>query len=425
MTKQFHHFIHDVFGDFIGSTTEYLLDLFDVGEGSRFRWWTIGTYSKEIDRLAKEQEQVEEEPNKPLLPALIINPTEMDLVETGKGGQQFYRFPHLSSGMLSRLFLPIYRDSNISILPGFSRVSGTLECLAICNSIYEYLDLKMRLRLFFLGDTQKPIFPQWFQSRIILPNELLLYTFENDVTGESYELDWNNSVGAEDQLVETIGREEKVLPCQIKPWYWLSDISDGSERYGGSEKLPEWVLNFSIGYEVELPTFIIIEELRDLTEATRHINFNVRYGSSHSDYVSWDAYEEEDVDTSKNVIFPKFREKTLQFNPEDYIYPRTNSTIFKSTIHPDGTKELKTIPRTLNNRFYLPLSDDILDSDEESFDLPVVVNDLNYFELSSKFGIMAYGDHYEISDDGMVLTVYFKNITGLKSNDVLEVFYFR
>lgn len=421
MPTYHNQFIHHVFGKFIETTAEFL----NQTMYPRFKWTTIGTYNKAVEYITK-KDQLGREPDKPLLPALIINPTEMNLGEASSGGQQLWRFPGFSTGFLGRIFEPIYKDPNLKIVPGFSRVHGTLECVALCNSYYEYLDLYL-LMLQTFGGKERRIFPSWFSSHIILPNEILNYTFSNEVTGESYQLDWNNNVGSTYILVDTIGKDSKVLPCKIKPLFYLSDISDGSERYGGSDKLADWKLQFNVTYEVELPTFLHIEELRDLELATRSIKFNVRFGSSYSDYVSKDMYDsEENNQTSTGVFWPKFQTTQLSFDPSDYIYPTVNQFDYEKTISPDSTSELTLTMKTLTARYYLPLTNDILDSTSSvELTLPNPVSDKAFFDVSSKYGVLSYYDHYEISPDGTKLILKVQNITGLNQDDILEVFYFK
>lgn len=421
MPTYHHQFIHNVFADFIDTT----LDFFISELYPRFEWSVVGTYSKAVEYINKQQ-QLGREHDKPLLPALILNPKNTDLSEASSGGYQFFRFPNFASGFLSRLFQPIYKDENLSLLPGFTRLSGELEFIALCNSYYEFFDLNL-LVLQFFGGKERRIFPKWFNSYIIIPNELESYTFRNDVTNVSYSLDWDNNVGATDKLIDTIGHTKKVLPCRIKPMYYLTDISDGSERYGGSDTLADWRLNFTVNYEVELPSFIHIEELRDLEFSERGIVFNISYGSSYSKYLSPDAFYKDEEDSSQvGVIFPEFRESKMSFDPSDYIYTHVNTDSYVKTISPDSTSEISVSSKTLSSRYYLPITKEILDSTSEILlELPSKVYNHRYFEVGSKYGLLSYYDHYRISDDGNNLILRMQYINDLTTKDILEIFYFK
>ena len=72
-----------------------------------------------------------------------------------------------------------------------------------------------------------------------------------------YKIDWE-SAGAYNRLVKTIAKDELVLPCNIKPIYKLTSISDGSNRYGGADQLADWRLTATIRYELEIPAFYTI-----------------------------------------------------------------------------------------------------------------------------------------------------------------------
>ena len=109
-----------------------------------------------------------------------------------------------------------------------------------------------------------------FNSFIILPEELINYEYYNEVTGLRYNLDWSQC-GAWNQLVETTARNEYVIPCKIKPRFRFTAMSDGSTRLGGTEKLPDWRLSFTVEYEVEVPSFIILES----DYLAENISFNI------------------------------------------------------------------------------------------------------------------------------------------------------
>ena len=61
------------------------------------------------------------------------------------------------------------------------------------------------------------------------------------------------------QIIKTTNKNEYVLPVNIRPWFKLVSISDGSTKYGSTDKLAEYKLICNLEYEVEMPSYIVLE----------------------------------------------------------------------------------------------------------------------------------------------------------------------
>lgn len=464
MTKQKHHyaFIHNAFGKFIEDTEDYFVNsLFP-----RFKWSVIGTYDKAVEYINKQQNISKGEPfdppdqspapEQPELPALIINPMgDINLTEAAYGGKQFHRFPNLAPGLAPYLYNPIYKDENVIIVPTFTRLKGELECIALLNSFYEYFDFRILLLQMF-GGLERPIYPVFFETFLILDDKLREYTYENDATNVAYQIDWLNN-GASEYLVPTTNKHEVVYPCRIKPFFSLTSQSDNSERYGGPDKLAEYKLGFTVQYEIELPTTMIIFENLDLSESERHITLNISYGSSTSEYLLKDEYNttkyKEDVDDiRKRVIFPSLRETLInrtqdeiqklagfEFDENDNIvknvtYPQVNVNSYQSTINSDG--EVTNVDKydiSLLSRYYHKLTSEQIDQDELDITLPIRIEDLNYvevggFKVNSKLGELTYKKYFDIVTTDVqydTLRIFMKDINVFVENDLIEIFYYK
>ena len=217
ITTRYHYtFIHNVIGHFFKDSLEYFGDYLYP----RFQYQVMATYDKAVEYLSK-KEKYNREINKPILPALILNPSgELNLAEANTGAKQLFRFPNLAPGLLKRVYEPVYQDSHVQIYPGFTRLKGEIELIMLFDSFYEYCDARIYLLQMF-GGTDRPIYPQYFNSFIILGSDLYNYVYKNDVTGVSYKLDWG-SAGAYETLIKSTNREENVIPCTIKPIFKLS-----------------------------------------------------------------------------------------------------------------------------------------------------------------------------------------------------------
>lgn len=270
--RERYHFIHNVLANFYKDT----LDFFSTTLYPRFEYRVVGTYDKAVQYI-RNQCQYTREVDKPMLPALVLNPSgEFMPADGNAGGRQFWRYPNLSPTLIKRLFDPIYRDDHLIVHAGFLRVKGEIELIMLLNSFYEYCDLRMLLLNIF-GGLDRVIYPRFFSSFIILPESFVNYEYKNDYTGEQYKIDWA-SANASQYLVRSTARNELVLPLNIKPQFSLTNISDSSNRYGGTDNIAEWKLSCTVNYELEIPNYLIIES----DYLAENVDLEVRYGSVYS-----------------------------------------------------------------------------------------------------------------------------------------------
>jgi len=405
---KFHYqFIHNVFGCFIEDTLEYFADYLYP----RFEHTVIATYDKGVEYIVK-QSKLGREGDKPNLPALILNPTgEFDLDDPNSLAHQLWRFPHLAPAQASGLFTPIYKDNNIEITVAFTRLKGEIELLALLPSFYEYFDLKIFLIQMF-GGTGRYIQPIYFNDFIILPPELVNYRYENDITGESYQLDWSNN--ALDFLVKTTNRNELVIPGKVKPRYVLRGMSDGSNRYGGTDELASWRLSSTIEYEIEIPTFIYLKS----DYIVENIITNIGYGSAYSTYKDYNIPE---FKQTTEVHFDSGLQEdknTININEdgdEFYNYQKP------PPLNICGGDKIKR-ELVMKNRYFHKITQDQADSTADIIiTLPEQIYEINLLTVQSKHGPMNYGTHYTIENEGKDLRIIVKNVN-LNTGDMLELF---
>jgi len=398
-TRYNYLYIHNVMGSFFADTMEY----FTTYLHPRFEYRVIGTYDKVVETLSK-QEQYGRETDKPMLPALILNPTgEFGPAEAIAGGKQLWRFPNLAPGFVKRLFEPIYQDQNVIVNVGFMRVKGEIELIMLLNSFYEYSDLRMYMFQIF-GGPDRWIYPRWFTSFIILPEELINYKYRNEYEKVSYKLNWD-SAGATRRLVKTTNINELVVPCNIKPMYRLTSISDGSTRYGGTDKLADWRLTSTIEYEVELPSFLVLES----DYLTVGFDFEIEYGSCFSEYsdfrppvnrelynISWDM----GIDETSNTEFDSIN------------FDTTSDVVFRGTA-------------TFRTRYFHVITK--LESKSTSnveITIPEQITNEKLLIVNSRYGQLMYGDDYILKDNGFTLVIKVSNVRLVKGM-IIELYVYR
>ena len=393
--RDWYFFVHNVYANFFKDS----LDYFAGHLWPRFEHRVVATYDKAVEYLTK-KDQYGREVDKPMLPAMVLNPSgEFDVAEAMAGGKQLWRFPNLSPAFAKRLFIPIYQDSNMYITVAFMRIQGDIELLMLLNSFYEYCDLRM-LFLNVFGGFDRWIYPQFFTSFIILPPELLNYRYTNDITGADYEVEWDE-IGAYEKLIQTTAKNEVVYPVNIKPIYKLTGFSDVSQRYGGTDKLADWRLGATIKYEIEIPTFVVVTQ----DYLARNIEMEIRAGSA---YTVYDPIE-----------VPTFRDRFDKIRDE--IVPDGTSTV---AIDATSVECIETEYK-FKIRYYHIVTQAEADSiTDVTFKLPERILDKRLLIINSVAGELDYGDHYTMSNDGWYVTIKVEYVE-LTEDMVLELYVYR
>lgn len=387
-------FIHGVFASYFNDVLEY----FTTYLQPRFEYRVVSTYDKAVEYLEKKA-QFNREMDVPDLPAFILNPTgDFELADANTGAKQLFRFPNFAPGMLKRIYEPIYQDQHLLITPGFTRFKGQIELIMLLNSFYEYCDLRVFLIQIF-GGNDRFIYPRFFNSYIILPEELINYRYTNEYTGVAYKVDWLKS-GANSQLIRTTNQTELVYPCTIKPIMKLAGLSDGSERYGGTDRLAKWRLVANIDYEVEFPTFLILES----DYLMQNLDLSIGYGSAYS------AYSISDIPIFKNVS---------HFSWDFGLDATSNSEINLE----DATSIMEyEMDYEFQTRYYHIITAEQADSTADvDITIPEQITDIKSIVVSSKYGVMWYGSHYLIVNDGLTLRIRVRNVD-LTEGQIIELF---
>lgn len=393
-TRYNYQFIHNVLADFYKDMLDYFADYLYPRFGA---WRVVGTYTKAIEYLLK-QIQYDREIDMPMIPAIILNPSG-DFVMDETYGMMMWRYPNLMPGFMTRIFEPIYQDENVKINVGFSRLKGEVEFLTLYDSYYEYADTRIFLNLIF-GGLNRYIYPRYFNSFIILPSEIYDYEYKNPVTGQDYTIHIPHTYN---KLVKTTNKDEVVYPCTILPRFKMTNMSDASTKFGGIDRLPDWRLTFSVEYEIEIPTFLVLQT----DYLVEKINLDIKYGSCYSAnniYGSLEVPPDEMMSFSGNL---------------DYVFDSTEGTLIETpteaTLSDKKTRRFKT-------RYYHIVTQEEEDSTTDvDIVLPETITDNMLLLLYGKYGPFAYGDHYTINTAGTILTIHVQYVQLVKG-DIIELY---
>ena len=400
--RERYHFIHNVFANFYNDMLEY----FTTYLYPRFEYRVVGTYDKAVEYISKTC-QYDRETDKPMLPALVLNPSgEFGPADANAGGMQLWRYPNLAPTMIKRLFDPIYRDQHLIVHAGFIRIKGEIELIMLLNSFYEYCDLRM-LHINMFGGLNRIIYPQFFSSFIILPESFVNYVYTNPYTGTTYSIDWSTA-NASNHLVRSTARNELVLPLNVKPQISLINLADASNRYGGSDNIAEWKLSSTINYEIEIPNYLIIES----DYLAENVDLEFRYGSVYSAYNDYQPPE-------NRFLFNFSWDWGLNFdtNSENLGYMNPDDTTCVTKVV--GDFEWKT------RYFHEITSGEAADSTADlQIELPEQITYPKILIVNSKYGELNYRDHYYITDNGWTLVIRRDYVT-LETGMILELYVYK
>jgi hypothetical protein len=395
--RYMYRFINNVYADFLKATLDYFgtyLYPFDMK--------VVATYDKAVEYLQKQAELEGRELDKLNRPALIMNPSgELDVADALAAGRFLWRHPNLMPGFIKYIFDPIYQDENTLINVGFLRMKGTIELLALCESFYEYCDIRL-LWIQVFGGLDRWIYPKFFSSFIILPEELINFRYTNPYTGKTYTLDWENN-GAYEYLVRSTARNELVFPAEIKPIYKLTGLGDNSDRYGGTDSIADWRATASIEYEIEIPAYLVLES----DYLAEKIDINIKYGSVYSIY----PMHEPPV----NRIQYK---TTIDWGLEEED---------GSTFTGDSTCETELVHDYIFNTRYYHIVDSVQLQDSTAtynITIPETIDDKSALIVNGPAGELQYGDHWILQNNKTILAIKLDTVN-LQPRMVLELYVYK
>jgi len=398
-SRETYHFIHNVFGHFFKD----MLDYFSTYLYPRFEYRVVGTYDKAVEYLAK-RDQYSRETDQPLLPALVLNPSgEFSPADANAGGKQLWRYPNLAPTMIKRLFNPVYQDDHLIMHAGFIRIKGEFELIMLLNSFYEYCDLRLMMINYF-GGMDRVIYPRFFSSFIILPDDFLTYEYQNEYTGTHYEIDWSTA-NASNQLVRSTAKNEVVLPLNIKPQISMVSMADASNRYGGPDKIAEWRLTVTVNYEIEIPNYMILES----DYLAENVHLEMKYGSAFSAYTDYQ---------------PPVNRQIYNYRWDWGLDSTSNSQITYLNVE-DATCETNFVGDYVykTRYFHVVTAGDAASDPYLDIALPEQVTDKLVLIVNSKDGAMNYGDHYVFINNGNTLRIKMDNVT-LGKGWILELHFY-
>ena len=405
-----HYFINNSISALIRGIADYFgTEFFD-----RTKEIVIATYDKGVQHYIQRQKNAGEK-MAPKFPYIVFDPG-LDFEPDPQAGRFFWGYPNFMGQFASQMFRPaIYEDENILVAPILNRYKGRFDIIVWCSSVYEFIDLKIQTFQLFAGQ-DRIIEPVNIDGHIILPDELLAYTYENPYTGNSYTLDWVNNK-SEVLLVKNINKNKMVYPFQITPWIKLLSCDDGSEKYGGSgDEVSNHRLNISCEWECSLPTHVGLIAVKQPNYSQKPVN---PFLNRHVRF-----YMDTDIGYEYSIPFldPETRdvvhtEKLSSHVFQTFVGSDSTSTDISESVVWDDLVDYKS----KYNYILTQTDDDLIHSDPpQNFSVHLLedVNDAYSLRIYGKYGPLLRDYHWRLTSSGVVEFLGF-TLGLLKSGDTI------
>lgn len=385
-----HYYINNFFGEFIRSCAEYFKDNWFPDREDLI----ISTYHKAIEKYRNRKNKGGERWS-PKCPFMVVNP-DLNLSPTDGFGKLFHNYPNYNTKLASTLYGPVvYQDDNVKVTPVVNQYRGSMEVILFDSSIYQLIDSTFILNQFFSGQNRY-ITPTNITGYYVLPDEMLLYEYNNPYTGESYVLDWETySEDTTTKLIKNINQNKWVYPFTVKPRFSLTSVSDGSSKYGNEgDDLFEARLVANIDWECMLPTHLVLFA-STLPVPCHFFQMDIAVNFQ---------YTMASVQANNNVVAP------TEFG-----------VLIKDTLSSDfGRTRMLYYKRCYNYTITSNDYDNIQDENNIDIDIGEQLPDCEYLKIYGKYGELERDKHWKLLVDNQTVRLIGFNLKGLSTNNILS-----
>jgi len=384
-----HFFVNNCLGSFFRGTLNWFADQFYP----RINYRVIGTYEKSVEYFTKKKTHGHEI-DKNILPSLTLDPA-YEFQPEERGGKFLWQYPHLMPGLGRKLFnsiKPLPTEQSIDFTPVFTRYEGAFDLIFWLHSVYELFDFRVFL-LQFCGGYGRYIRPTVFDSNIIVPEDLVDYTY-TDADGNERNIDWTNT-DLEIKLIDNTAKYHYVLPVLLNPIMKLVSLSDSSDKYGG-DTICQYKLTATFEYEIELPTYFVVTPwVKDIK-----FNANVSVGSTYSRYGLMPIYNPVTKQYEQGNQLPSYHRMTEDTNVESNM-------------------EIKDFTHKFVYSFTEEDEDSYKSDEWFSFPNPIPIEATwENTNIISYHGIMSFGQQWKLSDDETQILIDIEPLEG----EIIEIF---
>ena len=246
------HFVSNLLGTFHKSILDFFLEVFYT----RFKIGVITTANNAIFKITKYYENSNKEITGVPLPSVSIDPTgDLDHDERTN---YLWRYSNFGGAFGGKLYEPIYEDDYVKISPVYNRFRGTYTIYMFLSSMDEMLDMKLKLIQYY-GGKDRYFKPDFIHAYLHIPSPLVEYRYQNDILGIDQQLDWSSTL-MENRMFRVIAKDVYAQPVVMDPLIRMSGLpSPSANKFGDSSNIPDFRLETTFEYEMDLPVFMVTE----------------------------------------------------------------------------------------------------------------------------------------------------------------------
>lgn len=392
-----HHieYQNQIFSAFISGLGDYIRnDLFPRAKDT-----VISTHSKAVE-MVRNRKNLAGENWSPKFPFLVVSPS-MNFLPDQLVGKSMHNYPNYNVGLGARLYNPrIYEDDDLFIAINLNRFSDTMDITCWCSSIYEVIDVRMRIIQMF-GGIGRYIQPRNIDCMILLPEYLENYTYTNRYTEESKTLDWTGNPYTESMLIRNINQEKLTYTVTLRPMIRLNSIDDQSDSWGGGgNMLSDHKVSINLEWETNIPTHLTLVERkmpRPSVPITFEMAHNFRYIANPLD----------------NDVMIK-------------VLDDISSVAVTQIDSTSRTVEKKTLTYLSSENYIVSSSDVSSFQNNENVRITpgVSIPDSRYIRVHGKYGYLNEPIHYDVDTSSGEIKLYGQNMKNLVENDILTMIYY-
>jgi len=276
-------FPHQSFGPFISCLKDYFNDVVHP-----FEYIVVGTYQKAIQLIEQHKNIDTLTKHGTSAPVLVFTP---QLTEPVTPLDFDWKYSNLSPFMAKYNQKPIfeYEDNIFSIVT--RRMSGTVDFKIFTASMMEMHDIYLDVLDAFRGLNRITIM-SLVKQYLVISDTIRLYEDDH----ERLAINWEDTT-MKDIYFPGINKDKFYIPMKTIPFMTLQSVSDSSAFFGG-DGLPEYSLQGSLTYELEVPVLIVLETQIALN------GIDVDIGTTYAPDVTDEANHPGLEDSDHNPIIP-------------------------------------------------------------------------------------------------------------------------
>ncbi|MGB9674692.1 MAG: hypothetical protein ACPLX8_01005, partial [Nanopusillaceae archaeon] len=226
--------------DLLGHIYQGLLNYITSNVYNQFRYSVIETYHKAVEYLDQDIKTAI-----PPRPALSLDPLFPVILDSNVGNLLMQTSPGV--GWQSLVFDPIYSDSDVNVIPTFTRFEMPVIANMWFQSIYQAIEMQVRLRFIFANQDR------WLK----LYNVTFYSPLPQIVLSNGSMVKWNSSTLP--LLYSVTNQNVYGYYVYISPLIQLQSITDETTKE--EKSLPDYKISATFNIQFSIPTGFLIQSI--------------------------------------------------------------------------------------------------------------------------------------------------------------------